>query len=116
MNAVMTDGILRMAAEAHDELSPTTLLSELNRVLVDRMEDQMNVTMVIGLINAETKTLTLANAAHHAHPLLLRKGEVQQLVTKGMPLGMMAGISYREAKQTLQSGDVTSFSVMDSSR
>ena len=52
--------------------------------------------MVIGLINAQTKTLTLANAGHHAHPLLVRSGTIEPLVSKGMPLGMMAGIPYRE--------------------
>ena len=74
--------------------------------LQSRLEDQMNVTMVIGLINAFTKTLLLANAGHHAHPLLIRDGVVDQLVSKGMPLGMMASISYREIEFQLQSGDV----------
>ena len=49
--------------------------------------------MVIGLINGVAKTLTLANAGHHAHPLLVRDGTHKPLISKGMPLGMMAGIS-----------------------
>ena len=65
--------------------------------------------MVIGLVNASAKTLTLANAGHHAHPLLVRDGTVDQLVSKGMPLGMMAGISYQESAFQLQSGDVVVF-------
>ncbi len=69
----------------------------------------MNVTMVIGLINSETKTMHLANAGHHAHPLLIRDGTVEPLLAKGMPLGMMAGISYREIEYELQSGDVLMF-------
>ncbi len=69
----------------------------------------MNVTMVIGLINGVEKTLTLANAGHHAHPLLIRDGTVDLLVSKGMPLGMMAGISYQEIEYPLQSGDVLVF-------
>ena len=69
----------------------------------------MNVTMVIGLINSETKTMHLANAGHHAHPLLIRDGTVEPLLAKGMPLGMMAGISYREIEFVLQSGDVLVF-------
>ena len=86
--------------------SPQTLMTKLNTVLVPRIESGMNVTMVIGLINGVTKTLVLANAGHHAHPLLVRDGTVESLVAKGMPLGMMAGISYREIEFTLQSGDV----------
>jgi len=96
MNAVMTDGILRMAAEEMEHLSPATLLIKLNNVLKARMEHGMNVTMVIGVIDVETKTLTLANAAHHAHPLLWRQGEVHPLKLGGLPLGMRAGIKYRE--------------------
>jgi len=94
MNATLTDGVLQMAAEEMEQISPATLMMKVNNVLKPRMESGMNVTMVIGLINADTKTLTLANAGHHAHPLLLRNGMVEQLVSKGMPLGMMAGISY----------------------
>ena len=109
MNAMMTNGVLRMAAEKSESLTSASLMSDLNNVLVTRMEDQMNVTMVIGLINSVAKTLTLANAGHHAHPLLVRGGTVEPLVSKGMPLGMMAGISYREFEFQLQSGDVLVF-------
>jgi serine phosphatase RsbU (regulator of sigma subunit)/streptogramin lyase len=109
MNAVMADGILRATAKAQDNLVPGDLLVELNDVLKERMEAGMNVTMVIGHINALAKTLQLANAGHHAHPLLLHNGKVQSLVSKGMPLGMMAGIPYREVEFPLQSGDVIAF-------
>ena len=109
MNAVMADGILHSVAKERETLDPTQLMSALNDALNGRLEDQMNVTMVIGLINTETKTLTLANAAHHAHPLLVRDGDVTPLVAKSMPLGMMEGLSYREVEWTLQSGDVLVF-------
>ena len=65
--------------------------------------------MVIGVINGVEKTLQLANAGHHAHPLLIRSGAVDPLVSKGMPLGMMAGIEYRQVEFQLQSGDVLVF-------
>jgi len=109
MNAVMTNGVLRLAAKPQPNLSPAALLGELNDVLKERLEELMNVTMVIGLVSVEAKRLTLANAAHHAHPLLVRKGEVQRLIAKGMLLGMMAGIRYREVEFLLQSGDVVAF-------
>jgi sigma-B regulation protein RsbU (phosphoserine phosphatase) len=109
MNATLTAGILRMAAKAHIQLSPAQLLGEVNEVLKPQMEEGMNVTMVIGLINGVAKTLVLANAGHHAHPLLVRDGTVEPLIAKGMPLGMMAGIRYRETEFELQSGDVIVF-------
>jgi sigma-B regulation protein RsbU (phosphoserine phosphatase) len=77
----------------------------------------MNVTMVIAVIHrnrvfeknsvseGET-TLTLANAAHHAYPLLLHNGEIQTLKSGGLLLGMRTGIKYSEEQFPLQSGDV----------
>ncbi len=53
MNAMMTDGVLQMAAEDMESLSPESLLMKLNGVLKVRMEQDMNVTMVIGKIDAE---------------------------------------------------------------
>ena len=109
MNAVMVDSVLRSLARRGIELSPVNLMSELNNDLTPQLESGMNVTMVIGLINAMTQTLTLANAGHHAHPQLLRNGQLTPLLAKGMPLGMMVGISYREIEFQLQSGDVLVF-------
>jgi len=142
MNAVMADGILHAKAEEMEQLSPALLMMKLNNVLKTRMEQEMNVTMVIAVIHRNRcvarneaiseaisknhvlersegsvsegehsvseweTTLTLANAAHHAHPLLLRDGEIQTLKTGGLPLGMRAGIKYSEEQFKLQSGDV----------
>jgi len=125
MNAVMTDGILRMAAEEMETLSPASLMMKVNNVLRGRMERYMNVTMVIGVIHRNRVlgknhvlersegsvsegeiTLTLANAGHHAYPLFLRNGAIQPLKLGGLPLGMRAGIQYTEKQFKLQSGDV----------
>jgi len=113
MNAVMTDGILHAKAEEMENLSPASLMMKVNNILKARMERYMNVTMVIAVIHrnrSEGETiLTLANAAHHAYPLLLRNGDVQTLKTGGLPLGMRAGIEYSEEQFTLQTGDVVIF-------
>lgn len=95
MNAVMADGILRMAAEEMDELSPARLMNKMNDVLKLRIGKLMYVTMQIGKINTDTKILTLANAGHHALPILSRNSEVQFLeVIGGFPLGMEVGAKY----------------------
>ena len=39
----------------------------------------------------------------------MRGGEVTNLLAKGMPLGMMAGIGYRQVEFQLQGGDVVVF-------
>lgn len=106
MNAVMTDGILHTVAKNQEYLIPAFLLMELNDVLTAKTAREMNVTMVIGMIDVNAKTLALANAAHHAHPILLRDGEIQFLKGGGLPLGMKAGIRYDEKQFRLESGDV----------
>ncbi|MBC8230455.1 SpoIIE family protein phosphatase [bacterium] len=122
MNAVMTDGILRATAKEQEQFTPASLMMTLNDVLKGSMEYGMNVTMVIATIKRNRcerseaipknsvseweTTLTLANAAHHAYPLLLRDGEIQTLKTGGLPLGMRTGIQYTEEQFHLQIGDV----------
>jgi len=123
MNAIMTNGILHSVAKDMEKLAPASLMMGLNEVLKSRMEQYMNVTMVIGVIHrnrvfgknsvsAENSvsggeiTLTLANAAHHAHPLLLRDNDIQVLKTGGLPLGMRVGVEYSEEQILLQTGDV----------
>jgi len=122
MNAVLTDGILRATAREQVKFTPASLMVTLNDVLKGSMEWGMNVTMVIAMINADPNsaknnarlrlsgesvyTLTLANAAHHAHPLLRRDGEVHTLKAGGLPLGMRAGAEYTEEQFPLHSGDV----------
>ena len=106
MNAVLADGILSMAVQAQDNPTPASIMSEVNTALSFRMESDMNVTMVIGLLDTQAMTLALANAAHHAHPLLVRDGEVQALKSRGLPLGMKAGVQYQEETFGLQSGDI----------
>ena len=100
MNAVMTDGILHSVVGARTQGSslphPGDILTGVNDILASRMESDMNVTMVIALLDTQAMTMTLANAAHHAHPLLVRDGEVQPLRGRGLPLGMRAGVQYRE--------------------
>ena len=109
MNAVMTDGILRATAMEQIDFTPASLMMTLNNVLKVRMERNMNVTMIISAINVETKTLTFANAGHHALPILFRYGEIQFLKAVGLPLGMKAGIEYDEEQFPLQGGDVLIF-------
>ncbi len=105
MNAAMTDGILR--AMAKEEFTPASLMTKLNDVLKDRTQSHMYVTMQIGVIDTDTSLLTLANAGHHALPILLRNGQIKTLTLTGFPLGMMPGeIRYDEEQFQLASGDV----------
>ena len=113
MNAVMTNGILRAKAEEMDMFSPGHLMTRMNSILKARTERLMNVTMVIGMIDAAPNscefgyTLTLANAGHHVLPMIFRDGKIQELMVTGFfPLGVVKDTQYSEEKFQLQSGDV----------
>ena len=106
MNAVLTDGILSVVVQGQRRLHPDTILEEVNDVLARRLERDMNVTMVVGVLDTDAMMLTQANAGHHAHPMLVRNGEIQPLKARGLPLGMRAGVQYREETFDLQLGDV----------
>jgi len=106
MNAVMTNGILHSLTAHQPRLQPGNTLVKLNDLLTDRMEQDLNVTMSLAALDLNTRALTLANAGHHAHPLLIREGKVKALKTAGLPLGMKGEIDYRQERFDLEAGDV----------
>jgi serine phosphatase RsbU (regulator of sigma subunit) len=48
--------------------------------------------------------LSYANAGHNL-PYIWHGGDAQELRARGMPLGLMAGMSYEEKQTILESGD-----------
>ena len=107
MNAVMACGILKIASKSSE--SPVELMSEINGALCDSMEQDMNMTMVLGEFDLQEKKLTLANAGQHAYPLLVRNNQVEPIKAKGLALGMMPSIRYNSLKLDLKSGDLLLF-------
>ena len=53
MNAVMACGILKIASKSSE--SPVELMSEINGTLCDSMEQDMNMTMVLGEFDLQEK-------------------------------------------------------------
>jgi sigma-B regulation protein RsbU (phosphoserine phosphatase) len=80
-------GILRIRAT--QELSPSRMLSELNRVLSDNLAEDMFITMLYMVIDTENRTMTYARAGHE--PPLLRRvatGGPEPLESPGMAIGL----------------------------
>ena len=107
MNAVMACGILKIASKSSE--SPVELMSEINGALCDSMEQDMNMTMVLGEFDLQGKKLILANAGQHAYPLLVRNNQVEPIKAKGLALGMMPSIRYNSLKLDLKLGDLLLF-------
>ena len=57
---------------------------------------------------SQERTLTYANAGHEL-PYLHRNGDAEELRARGMPLGMMPGMSYEEGEVSLAEGDCVLF-------
>ena len=97
---------LRALLQVDDD--PADVLGRLNGVLVTDMLEDHFITMFVGLLDMSTKRLRYAVAGHE-RPLLLeaRSGEILTLEGKGMPLGVVPGLSYVEGDTvTLRRNDL----------
>jgi predicted ester cyclase len=102
--AEATSNMLRAVAQAFGSLSPGEVLARVNETLLARIPTNMFVTSFYAILDPQKCTLSYANAGHDL-PYLYHGGNAQELRARGMPLGLMAGMSYEEKETTLESGD-----------
>ena len=101
-------GMLQLASRALDSSSPGEVLEQVNETLFARIPSNMFVTCFYAILEPNSGSLTYANAGHDL-PYLRHGGEVKELRARGMPLGLMPGMSYEEKEVTLDAGDSTLF-------
>jgi serine phosphatase RsbU (regulator of sigma subunit)/predicted ester cyclase len=97
-----TCGMLRLAAQSHS--SPAQMLRGVNEVLFPNIPTNMFVTCFYAILEPKSGTLSYANAGHDV-PYLHRNGDAEELRARGMPLGLMTGMSYEEKETILTSGE-----------
>jgi predicted ester cyclase len=97
-----TCGMLRAVAKTSD--SPGEVLGRVNEALSARIPPNMFVTCFYALLDPNTGRLSYANAGHDL-PYLRRGEDAEQLRARGMPLGLMSGVSYEEGHSLLHEGD-----------
>lgn len=98
-----THALLRSAATRL--LSPGEVLAQVNDQLCKDIPAHMFVTCFALAIEPVTGRLAYANAGHDL-PYLRRAGcSVEELHARGMPLGLMAGMSYEEKTTALGPGE-----------
>jgi serine phosphatase RsbU (regulator of sigma subunit) len=102
-----TQSVLRALAQRGDP-SPSRVLSEANEVLCTYIPPNMFVTCFYAILDPKSASLSYANAGHDL-PYLHRNGEAEELRARGMPLGLMPGISYEEKETILKAGEVALF-------
>src|SRR5215203_5828446 len=103
-----TLGMIQLAAGALDSSSPGEVLSRVNETLFARIPPNMFVTCFYAILDPENASLSYANAGHDP-PYLQRRGEAEELRARGMPLGLMPGMDYKEKEIVLDAGEVALF-------
>jgi serine phosphatase RsbU (regulator of sigma subunit) len=103
-----TLGMIQLAAGALDSSSPGEVLSRVNETLLARIPPNMFVTCFYAILDPENASLSYANAGHDP-PYLQRRGEAEELRARGMPLGLMPGMDYKEKEIVLDAGEVALF-------
>jgi serine phosphatase RsbU (regulator of sigma subunit) len=103
-----TCGMLQLAAQALGSSSPGKVLERVNETLLARIPSNMFVTCFYCVVDGGSGRLRYANAGHDL-PYLHRNGDAKDLRARGMPLGLMPGMSYEEKETILQAGEVALF-------
>src|SRR5215207_9458141 len=98
---------LRAVAQASE--SPGEVLRRANDPLVLDIPPNMFVTCFYAILDPESGRLVYANAGHDL-PYLHRNGDAEELRARGMPLGLLPGMSYEEKGMVLERGESVLFS------
>ena len=103
-----TFGMLQLAASTLGSSSPGEVLEQVNETLVARIPTNMFVTCFYAILDPKSASLSYANAGHDL-PYLRRDGDAEELRARGMPLGLMPGMSYEEKEVVVDAGESVLF-------
>jgi serine phosphatase RsbU (regulator of sigma subunit) len=89
-------------------VAPGEVLAEANEILYPDIPPNMFVTCFYAILDPQSGLLLYANAGHDL-PYVCRDGGADELRARGMPLGLMPGMSYEEKQIILQAGEAALF-------
>jgi serine phosphatase RsbU (regulator of sigma subunit) len=101
--------MLRAVSQPLDSSSPGEILQRVNEALFPSIPANMFVTCFYCILDAKSGSLSYANAGHDLPYLRRHGGEAEELRARGMPLGLMPGMSYKEEEIVLDAGEVALF-------
>ena len=81
------------------------ICTKICRRLFHRTPPAKYATMILGILDPSTNTLTYTNAGHNPALVVHADGSVEQLGPTGMPIGLMEVGNYSEAQIEMQPGD-----------
>jgi predicted ester cyclase len=103
-----TSSMLRAVAQALGSSSPGEVLAQVNEALLARIPPNMFVTCLYAILDPKSGRLRYANAGHNL-PCRRHNGQAEELRARGMPLGLMPGMSYEEKEIELEKGESVLF-------
>ena len=99
-----TSSVLRAVAQALGSSSPSEVLAQVNETLFARIPPNMFVTCFYAILDPKNGSMNYANSGHDL-PYLWHGGDCEELRARGMPLGLMAGMSYEQKEIELDAGE-----------
>ncbi|MEM7350956.1 MAG: SpoIIE family protein phosphatase [Acidobacteriota bacterium] len=82
------------------------LIERLNRHIFESSSPNKFITMLLAALDTEAHRLAYLNAGHNPGLVIRQAGEVQQLISAGLPLGLMAQGQFGAATLELGPGDL----------
>src|SRR3712207_1918645 len=103
-----TQSVLRAVAQRGGS-APGRALEAANEVLYTYIPPSMFVTCFYAILDPESGRLRYANAGHNLPCSRRHDGLTDELRARGMPLGLMPGMSYEENEAVLEPGESVLF-------
>jgi serine phosphatase RsbU (regulator of sigma subunit)/predicted ester cyclase len=101
---VMASARSMLRAVAQNSESPGDVLRRVNDALVTDIPPNMFVTCFYAILEPRSGTLSYANAGHDL-PYVHHGDGAEELRARGMPLGLMPGMSYEEKEIVFDAGE-----------
>ena len=89
--------------------SPGEVLAQVNEAMLARIPPNMFVTCFYGVLDPKSGHFSYANAGHNLPCCCHLEGASTELSARGMPLGLMSGMSYEEKETILTVGESVLF-------
>ena len=106
---VMATTRTMLRAAAQRLFSPGEVLRRANEALVTDIPPNMFITCLYAILEPESGHLLYANAGHDLPYRRHEEGVAEELRARGMPLGLMPGMSYEEKEIVLEKGESVLF-------
>lgn len=86
--------------------SPAVFLKKINKKMKKFMPSGQFATMFYGVINIDTNKFRFSGAGCPEPYILRKSGNIEQLNTKGLPLGISKDVEYKETEVDFDEGDL----------